>query len=214
MSCLSGDRTITSRPKLTLQTTALPRTFGSSTTGLSLPFTAGAAASPTVRNTFQNAYDVPSPSSASISPKGSHRLSHKPISPYLSNPSNPNQSQNNHPRPYQQPLGVRSILRNSPLDAARRSGSVSAGASVRRVFFPAKKQVTYRPQLEEEIRTVHYTAQHIDLIEAVQDTAAPGPHDLPDPTDSDTESSVSASDSSTSEDGSSDDGSKDPSSSK
>lgn len=231
MSCVTGDRTIASRPKLTLQTAALPRTFGSSSTGLSLPFTA-AGASPTVRNTFKNAYDVPSPSSATSSPKGSsHRLNVKPMPPlFHSNQSTPNLNQNTHSshRPYQQPLGVRSILRNSPLDTAsrRRSGSVSAGASgpasagVRRVFFPAKKQVSYRSQLEEEIRTVHYTAQHIDLIaddEAVQDKAVAEPQAPPaDPTedDSDTDSSLSVSESSTSEDASADETAKNTSLSK
>ncbi|KAJ5595280.1 uncharacterized protein N7459_001488 [Penicillium hispanicum] len=178
MSCLSsppGDsRTITSRPKLTLQTAALPRTFGTSTTGLSLSFAAGTGASPTVRNTFKNAYDVSSPSSATGSPSKSsnHRFtSSKPISPYVLHPNNSNPF--NYRLPYQLPLGLRSILRNSPLDTAvrRRSGSVSAGASgpggagTRRVFFPAKKQVSYRLPLEEEIRTERYTAQHLDLIQ-------------------------------------------------
>ncbi|KAJ5267558.1 hypothetical protein N7478_010366 [Penicillium angulare] len=178
MSCISpaaGDRpTMTGRPKLTLQTSALPRTFGTSTTGLSRPFTAAAGTSPTVRNTFKNAYDVvASPTSAATSPsKGpSHRFpTDKPISPYVHHPSNNNTF--NHRSAYQLPLGVRSILRNSPLDTVshRRSGSISAGTSgpasagTRRVFFPAKKQVSYRVPLEEEIRTTNYTASHLDLV--------------------------------------------------
>lgn len=180
MSCLSsqhGDhRTITSRPKLTLQTTSLPRTYGSSTTGLSRPFAAGAGASPTVRNTFKNAYDVTSPPSATSSPSKatpSHRRftnnNSKPNSPYIHHPTNNTFTQRN---PYQLPIGVRSILRNSPLETAsrRRSGSISAGANgpsgagPRRVFFPAEKKVTYRHPLEEEIRTEQYTAQHFDLV--------------------------------------------------
>jgi len=176
MSCISSPpteatTTITSRPKLTLQTTALPRTFGSSTTGLSFSFAAAPAASPTIRNTFKNAYEVVSPSSATTSPSKATRFNSKPTSPYIH--SNNNIFNRNS---YQQPLGVRSILRNSPLEAAtrRRSGSISAGgngpsAGTRRVFFPAKKQVSYRFPLEEEIRTERYTAQHLDLVrEAVQ----------------------------------------------
>lgn len=234
-SCLSGDRSIASRPKLTLQTTALPRTFGSSTTGLSFPLAGAAGASPTVRNTFKNAYDASTPSSATASPSkgpGLRISNNKPISPYIqTNMSNPSLNQNTHlsHRPYQQPLGVRSILRNSPLDTAsrRRSGSVSAGASgpagagARRVFFPAKKQVSYHPQLEEEIRTVHYTAQHIDLIaeedKAVQDKAASEPQDPPadnttqEDSDTDTDSSLSILESSTSEEASADEeSSKEP----
>ncbi|KAJ5476352.1 hypothetical protein N7475_002081 [Penicillium sp. IBT 31633x] len=181
MSCLSPDATttITSRPKLTLQTTALPRTFGSSTTGLSFSFAAASAASPTVRNTFKNAYEVTSPSSATTSPSRANRFS-KPTSPYVLHQNN---NLFNHRSPYQLTLGVRSILRNSPLESAsrRRSGSISAGgngpngAGSRRVFFPAKKQVSYRFPLEEEICTERYTAQHLDLVtaEAVQSTQTP-----------------------------------------
>lgn len=190
MSCLSsppGDhRTITSRPKLTLQTTSLPRTYGSSTTGLSLSFAAGPGASPTVRNTFKNAYDVTSPSSATggspskVAPSHRFNNNNKPTSPYIHHPTNNNTF--NYRSPYQLPIGVRSILRNSPLETAsrRRSGSISAGTSgpggagARRVFFPAKKRVTYRCPLAEEIRTERYTAQHLDVVreeEAVQDKA-------------------------------------------
>ncbi|KAJ5138749.1 uncharacterized protein N7515_003597 [Penicillium bovifimosum] len=177
MSCLSPDATttITSRPKLTLQTTSLPRTFGSSNTGLSFSFATAPTASPTIRNTFKNAYEVTSPSSATTSPSKAARFNSKPSSPYLLHPTN---NLFNHRNPYQLPIGVRSILRNSPLDHStrRRSGSISAGgngpngAGSRRVFFPAKKQVSYRCPLEEEIRTERYTAQHIDLLspEAVQ----------------------------------------------
>lgn len=171
--------TISARPKLTLQTTSLPRTFGSSTTGLSRSCTAAPGASPTVGNTFKNAYDIATPASATSSPsKGpSHRFpSNKPISPYVHNNNNPFNF-----RPYQLPLGVRSILRNSPLDTAsrRRSGSISAGANngpggagARRVFFPTKKQVSYRVPIEEEIRTERYTAQHLDLVLEEEEKAA------------------------------------------
>ncbi|PYH84306.1 hypothetical protein BO82DRAFT_277126 [Aspergillus uvarum CBS 121591] len=152
--------TITSRPKLTLQTSSLPLTFGTSSTSLSLSLVAGSTASPTVRNTFKNAYDVTAPVSATASPSSkfpSHRFS-KPSSPYTTH------------NPYQLPMGVRSILRNSPLEPScrRRSTSVATNGTTgapatRRVFFPAKKQVSYRYPLEEEIQNVHYTARHSDL---------------------------------------------------
>lgn len=181
MSCLqpppSSHRSITSRPKLTLQTTSLPLTFGSSTTGLSRSFNASSTASPTVRNTFKNAYDVTSPSTTTSPSKGPSSLrlnttnTSKPISPYVHH-SNQNTSSFSYRSPYTLPLGVRSILRNSPLEGAsrRRSGSISAGASgpggagARRVFFPAKKQVSFKHILEEEIHTEQYTAQHLDLV--------------------------------------------------
>ncbi|KAL4735998.1 hypothetical protein BDV11DRAFT_173289 [Aspergillus similis] len=159
MSCgLSSQapaRPALSRPKLTLQTSSLPMSFSTSSTGLSLSLATGPTASPTVRNTFKNAYDVTYPSSAAVSPSrsASNRFS-KPSSPYT--PSNP----------YQLPIGVKSILRNSYLESAkRRSNSVGpSSAAARRVFFPTKKQVSYRYPLEEEIKTVKYTAAHSDLV--------------------------------------------------
>ncbi|KAL4958721.1 uncharacterized protein BDV14DRAFT_28450 [Aspergillus stella-maris] len=147
-----------SRPKLTLQTSSLPMTFGSSTTGLSLSLAAGSTASPTVRNTFKNAYEVAYPSSATASPsRSSNSRFSKPASPYASS------------NPYQQPLGVKSILRNSCLDSNKRRPSIVAangpnGSSSRRVYFPTKKQVSYRNPLEEEITTVKYTARHSDIV--------------------------------------------------
>ncbi|KAJ5762260.1 uncharacterized protein N7511_005642 [Penicillium nucicola] len=226
MSCLSPptDATaITSRPKLTLQTTALPRTFGSSTTGLSFSFAAAPTSSPTVRNTFKNAYDVASPASATSSPVKSSRFNiPKPTSPYVTHPNN---NAFNYRNPYQLPLGVRSILRNSPLDSAsRRRGSISAGgnghnAGTRRVFFPAKKQVSYRCPLEEEIYTERYTAQHLDLLraEAVQSKAdqtppetGPGPNlEREDEKTSDSDSSASLSESASGDDTSADEGTRD-----
>ncbi|KAL4891906.1 hypothetical protein BDV59DRAFT_60613 [Aspergillus ambiguus] len=183
---------VASRPKLTLQTSSLPRTFGSSSTGLSLSLAGGATASPTVRNTFKNAYDVPLPSSATVSPSKSvtNRFS-KPSSPYTTN------------NPYQLPLGLKSILRNSPLEPTTRRQSISMATGTpnglqapRRVFFPAKKQVSYRQPLEEEIHTVRYTARHSDLA-AEPD---PEPREAGSDEDSDSNSSLTLSDTSTSED--------------
>jgi hypothetical protein len=160
----AGDQrtSVPSKPKLTLQTRCLPRTSGTSSTGLSF-FASGASASPTVRNTFKNAYDVPAPSSATASPS---KTPSKPSKPALSHAAN-----NHSSSPYQLPLGVKSILRNSPLEPSSKRRSVSIAApsgnsasATRRVFFPAKKQVNYRHPLEEEIQTVRYTARHSDLV--------------------------------------------------
>ncbi|RAK97640.1 uncharacterized protein BO80DRAFT_363597, partial [Aspergillus ibericus CBS 121593] len=196
MACRANPPTLSSRPKLTLQTTSLPRTFGTSSTGLSLSLAAGPTASPTVRNTFKNAYEVTGPPSATASPSSKYpnnRFS-KPSSPYTTH------------NPYQLPLGVKSILRNSPLEPScrRRTSSVATtgpngGPSARRVFFPAKKQVSYRCPLEEEIKTVHYTARHSDLHddpEPVPQLLEPASSDE----DSDSSASVGPSDTSTSED--------------
>lgn len=153
--------TITKRPKLSLQTAALPATFGNSNTGLVAR--SCITASPTVRNTFSNAYDIRQTLSAidSPSPGRSAGGSARHGSPF------PFSSYRSDGMPYQQPLGVRSILRNSPLKKMmlRRSVSISAGAMAenRRVYFPAKKQVSFRNQLEEEIKTVRFVARHSDI---------------------------------------------------
>ncbi|KAL4808387.1 hypothetical protein BDV18DRAFT_99160 [Aspergillus unguis] len=149
-----------SRPKLTLQTSSLPVTFGSSSTGLSLSLAAGSTASPTVRNTFKNAYDMAYPSSATASPSrasSSNNRFAKPASPFTSS------------NPYQLPLGVKSILRNSQLESSKRRSSITASgpndfSTSRRVYFPTKKHVSYRNPLEEEIKTVKYTARHSDIV--------------------------------------------------
>ncbi|KAL2215881.1 hypothetical protein M432DRAFT_116107 [Thermoascus aurantiacus ATCC 26904] len=153
------DKNVRKRPKLSLQTTSLPMTFGKSTTGLSLSFATNSAVSPTVLNTFSNAYDLwPSPSiSATSSPKKSGKHFRFPSS---------HAANNREGVPYQLPLGVKSILRNSPLPSSsmrHSSTSMATGATTRRVYFPAKKQVSYRFPLEEEIKTVRFTARHSDL---------------------------------------------------
>ncbi|OJD09916.1 hypothetical protein ACJ73_10019, partial [Blastomyces percursus] len=77
------------RPKLSLQTSSLPMTFGKSTTALSLALSAGCSQSPTVRNTFSNAYDgfrrpTSSSTACSSSPKCPSRAG-KRSSSYLCN---------------------------------------------------------------------------------------------------------------------------------
>jgi hypothetical protein len=65
------------------------------------------------------------------------------------------------------------------------------------VFFPAEKRVSYRYPLEDEIKTVHYTARHSDLTGEVEDypSAEAGSGE-----DSDASSSLPSSDISTSDD--------------
>lgn len=219
-SSSSSPSTVPSRPKLSLQTSALPRTFGRSTTGLSLL----ATSSPTVHNTFKNAYDAPAPptTTTTTSTTSTTNHAHKPSKP-LASPY-PSYYNSNAGNPYQQPIGVKSILRNSPLEPASHRRSVSltgtntntngAAGSTRRPFFPAKKQVSYRQPLDEEIRTVHYLARHSDLIAEEDDDEAKHPHSQPRPqrqtqpphakegsdSDSDSASSLAPSDTSSSDD--------------
>ncbi|PGG99161.1 hypothetical protein GX51_06420 [Blastomyces parvus] len=163
------------RPKLSLQTSSLPTTFGKSTTALSLALSAGCASSPTVRNTFNNAYDgfrrpASSSTAGASSPKCSSRTG-KRSSSYLCNYQGMDDEIH---IPYKLPLGLRSILRNSPLHtssslrrpplAAQGSNGSGNGLGGRRVLFPAKRQVKYRCPLDEEIKTTRYTAKHSDLL--------------------------------------------------
>ncbi|PGH07384.1 hypothetical protein AJ79_06286 [Helicocarpus griseus UAMH5409] len=194
------------RPKLSLQTSSLPMTYGKSTTALSLALSAGCSPSPTVRNTFSNAYDgfrrtASSPvGTGSSSPKCGSR-SGKRGSSYLCNYQTTNEDV-----PYKLPLGVRSILRNSPLhtsslrrpslSASTNNGSAN-GHSARKALFPAKRQVKYRYPLDEEIKTVHYVARHSDL--SFSDSPS-GPSDIDTSSEEESDSSLSQSKSSPSDD--------------
>lgn len=163
------------RPKLSLQTSSLPMTFGKSTTALSLSLTTGPSSSPTVVNTFNNAFDVSrtdkststAPSSLSTSSISRPRAS-RHSSPYSGIQLHKNSNGEDHP--YRNPTGVRSILRNSPIPkSSLRQSSVAPtgsnnGDSGRRAFFPPRKQVRYTFPLEEEITTVTYVAKHSDIL--------------------------------------------------
>jgi hypothetical protein len=69
--------------------------------------------------------------------------------------------------PYKVPLGIRGILRNTPMPTSMRKSSVCSNSASprngRRVFFPPTKRVCYRYPLEEEITTVKFVARHSDL---------------------------------------------------
>jgi hypothetical protein len=124
-----------------------------------------------VRNTFNNAYDgfraTSSPvSTAAASPTRYTSRTSRRGSPYVGGRHHKDDT------PYQLPLGVRGILRNSPIPASslRRPPSSStatnspgAGHNGRRMLFPAKKHVNYRFPLDEEIKTVRFVAKHSDI---------------------------------------------------
>lgn len=165
-----GTRQIASpkRPKLSLQTSSLPITFGKSSTGLVIAASSVTPASPTLLNTFNNAYDMPhrfSPVTASPTGVRSARPSSRLVSPF---------NWGKDERPYQVPLGLKGILRNSPMPTGlRRSSLCPTGDSPRtsrRAFFPAPKRVTFRVVLDEEIKTTIYIAKHSDLPSDEEDS--------------------------------------------
>jgi hypothetical protein len=147
----------TKRPKLSLQTASLPLTYGKSSTGITMASSAARTASPTILNTFTNAYEIPSrtPSSSRLT-----RLSPS------SRLNSAHTSRHNPSLPYKLPIGLKGILRNTPIPADMRRSSIATSASpctTRRVFFPPTKQVHFRTNLEEEVRTVRFTITHADI---------------------------------------------------
>ncbi|KAI5297180.1 hypothetical protein KEM56_005014 [Ascosphaera pollenicola] len=184
------------KPKLSLQTASVPRTFGKSTTSLTLNISSDPSLSPTVRNTFCNAYDSqrrddagPIVSSSSLSSTSTTSSS---SSFSLSSPSRCGGVEVAEV-PYKLPRSARSILRNSPLGHARRSSHLRESSSLKNAYasstttttttttttvatrkplFAPKKQVRYRTPLQEDIKTVDYVARHSDLyVEAESDSS-------------------------------------------
>lgn len=174
---LSSNPKPTNRPKLSLQTSCLPVTFGKSTTALSLPPSATAPSrSPTSRNTFKNAFDSYSETAAPSQPQNTS--SSRPPWQRRCTPQEANVTcDHRSDAPYDLPKGVRSILRNSPIretasapetaveDSAPSSTgrNTATGVGGRRILIPVKKRVSYRFPLDEEIKTVRFTARHSDL---------------------------------------------------
>ncbi|KAI9804569.1 MAG: hypothetical protein M1833_006642 [Piccolia ochrophora] len=150
------------RPKLSLQISVpdAPRAFGKSTTNLTLSTPSG---SPTVRNTYNNAYE-PVVATATPAPP---RVASSPLSATTTrSPAYRRSSLFADPAsdvPYQQPMGVRSILRNSPLPRLRPRSTTSTRAP--RVLFPRQKRVVYSSPMSEDITTTRFTFTHMELLQ-------------------------------------------------
>jgi hypothetical protein len=192
------------RPKLQIDTHQI-RTFGK---GSSLRLDTLSAVSPTVRNTFSNAYDAPTPAVPTLGRRTKPQLSIDSsfaktthASPSSTTTTTPSSASTLHSAltsassngsatitiPYKQPHNLSSILTNSP---ARHL--LLRKMAYTRPLFPAEKKVSFRAPLEEEIKTVRYTLAHSDLASSVSSgstlssiEAAPMP--------SDSESSLTAS---------------------
>ncbi|KAI4944850.1 hypothetical protein J4E91_008538 [Alternaria rosae] len=162
------------RPKLSINTEQ-PRILGK---GASLRLETLSAVSPTVRNTFSNAYERPAtaptlqrpsrpqlsiesdvPATTSGSTSASTPSSASTLSSTLTSASNDSATLS---IPYKQPHNLASILSNSP---ARSIIPRKMGSS--RPMFPAEKRVSFRTPLEEEITTTKYTLAHSDIESSV-----------------------------------------------
>lgn len=162
------------RPKLSLNT-AQTRTFGK---GSSLRLETLSAISPTIINTFSNAYDQASRPPASSSeqkltrPKLSIDSSIQYKAPETPNtaaesqasrtPSSASTSSastaNSATLPYSNSQILNSILANSPIPRLEPPRRMAA-----RPRFPAEKKVSFRTPLEEEIITTRFTYAHYDV---------------------------------------------------
>ena len=161
------------RPKLSLNTsldtTTQSRTFGK---GSSLRVEALSAVSPTVRNTFSNAYRPPqtqSPATPDDTKPPSLRLD--VVSLKIDSPTSPEQhslssatvssastttSLDVSYMAYTLPAHHQSILTNSSLPRPMRRRSAKP-------MFPTPKKVSFRQPLWEEIRTFTFTLAHSDI---------------------------------------------------
>ncbi|KAJ4335572.1 hypothetical protein N0V95_008868 [Ascochyta clinopodiicola] len=162
------------RPRLTVNTHQ-PRVFGK---GASLRLDTLSAASPTVRNTFNNAYEPNTTTNTSNTlntfvapPPGPPAKLRLEISSTTSQPttiSTPDSASTlssstltsassesaSSTIPYKQPHNLNSILANSRI-VPRKMAS--------RPMFPAEKRVSFRTPLEEEIKNVNYTWANSDM---------------------------------------------------
>ncbi|CAD0084534.1 unnamed protein product [Aureobasidium vineae] len=178
----------TKRPKLSLNTSSLPSTFGKSTTGLRLD--APSIASPTARNTFSNAYGsqhVMSPEAmtphqdvrpnsrlcldTSVAPTHQQPARSSSTDSCMSATSATSASTDSSisslstidsfskPIPYRLPFNHHSILTNGPHGCIRRRKSFSST----RPMFPSPKKVSFRAPLTEDIRNDIYTLAQSDF---------------------------------------------------
>ncbi|EDU48934.1 hypothetical protein PtrSN002B_006882 [Pyrenophora tritici-repentis] len=154
------------RPKLSINTEQ-PRILGK---GASLRLETLSAVSPTVRNTFSNAYERPSTAPALQRPQRP-QLSIESDFPACSSASTPSSASTlsstltsasndsaTHSIPYKQPHNLASILSNSPARSI-----IPRKMNSSRPMFPAEKRVSFRTPLEEEITTTKYTLAHSDI---------------------------------------------------
>ena len=111
------------RPKLSLQTSAVPR----SAAVINLP---ASTESPTIRSTHANVFDATPPTPTSTTQPQVHF-------PSTASAASPGVSPFHNDAPYILPIGTHSILRNSPLP--RRHLSATSIRAPRRIFPPTKR---------------------------------------------------------------------------
>jgi len=173
------------RPKLSLNTTILPPTFGKKTTSLRLETLS--ATSPTVRNTFSNAHEEDArlraagnkPKRPTLSNLATSSITSQDIvtsSPVafdnLDSTASSTTSANSISTtdslptsvPYKLTYNATSILTNSPLPKPSTQRRAFAQS---RPMFPTAKKVAFAAPLTEDITTEKYTMRHSDIESSV-----------------------------------------------
>ncbi|KAF1345474.1 hypothetical protein BDV97DRAFT_275906, partial [Delphinella strobiligena] len=163
------------RPKLSLNTTQLPKSLGKSNTALRIETLS--VASPTSRNTFQNAFgpldtqpqsarplpnriDTSTPLRASSSDSVISSASSTSTSSSEASATSASSTDSlTPPVPYRLPYNNKSILTNGPLPRGRSRKSYTTAMPI----FSTPKKVSFKAPLTEEIHTVKYTMAHIDI---------------------------------------------------
>lgn len=164
------------RPKLSLNTTQLPKSLGKSNTALRIETLS--VASPTSRNTFQNAFGPLSAQPPSARPPANRINTPTPLrasssDSVISSASSTSTTSSeayatsasstdslSPPVPYRLPYNNKSILTNGPLPRGRSRKSYTTTTMP---MFSSPKKVSFKAPLTEEIHTVKYTMAHIDL---------------------------------------------------
>lgn len=171
ISCVPP-RMMAPKPKLSLNTTinnTQPRTFGK---GSSLRLDTITNSSPTVRNTYSNAYERqtnPDSQSSGLklvvsTPKDEAPSDSQSSAVSSATTTSSTLSLESDTCPYLHPLHLKSALRNGhyPRMPIRRMSS--------RPMFPLRKSVSFREPLQEDIRTTKYILSHADIDTLTPDT--------------------------------------------
>ncbi|KAK3626115.1 hypothetical protein LTR56_020022 [Elasticomyces elasticus] len=158
---------LSKRPKLSLDTLSNPTIYGKKSTSLRLETLS--TTSPTVRNTFQNGYNV---SQQPKTPSGK-RPSLMPLATNVQNVTPRRQ-----PTPLRTELpsvtDVPELVSSSAASSASISTPMTRPGGTKHHFarFPTSKKVLFRAPLTEEIKTSKYTMAHSD-IESMQPSLLP-----------------------------------------
>jgi hypothetical protein len=165
------------RPKLSVNTalsSTQTRTFGK---GSSLRLDTLSAISPTIRNTFSNAYEGQSaakPTQDTVTqdldtPKDESATEslHIELSSASSLSSTSTVSLESSVCPYIQPSHLKSILVNGHYPKI-----IVRNMSVQRPRFPLQKSVSFREPLDEEIKTTKYILAHSDIDNITLDSSS------------------------------------------